>query len=136
MAPRAAKAAWFHLDNITLDNADDTYTHGDQVVVIETWQSPSPWDNVSVPDCNDVLDKIAAGMPDGSLYTDSRRGGGARWVGALLVDMLGKTEDQAATIITAWLKSGLLERVCIKVDRKDRNGLRVVDAKRPGGANE
>ena len=137
MAPRAAKAAWFHLDNVTLDNAEAPYTHGDQVVVIETWEPPSAWDGVSVPDCNDVLDQIARGLPDGSLYTDSRRGGGARWAGAVLVVTLGKTEDQAATIIAAWLKSGLLEQTSFRdAGRKDRIGLRVVDAKRPGGANE
>jgi len=137
MAPRAAKAAWFHLDNVTLDNADKTYTHGDQVVVIETWHAPTAWDNVSVPDCNDVLDKIAAGLPDGSLYTDTRRGGGARWAGTLLVDILSKTEDQAAAILAAWRRSGLLEQVSFRdANRKDRIGLRVVDAKRPGGGNE
>lgn len=137
MAPRAPKAAWFHLDHVTLDNADETYAHGDQVVVIETWEPPSPWDNLSVPDCNDVLDRIAAGLPDGGLYTDSRRGGGARWAGNLLVDLLGKSEDQASAIIRAWRKSGLLEMVTFHdAGRKDRNGLRVVDAKRPGGQYE
>ena len=137
MAPRAAKAAWFHLDNVTLDNATEPYTHGDQVVVIETWEAPSAWDGVSVPDCNDVLDQIARGLPDGSLYTDNRRGGGERWAGAVLVDMLGKTEDQAGTVIKAWVKSGLLEKVPFRTsDRKDATGLRVVDAKRPGGVNE
>ena len=136
LAPRAAKAAWFHLDNVTLDNADATYTHGDRVVVIETWEPPTAWDGVSVPDCNDVLDQIASGMPDGALYTDNRRGKGARWVGAVLMDMLGKTEDQAATIIAAWLKSGLLEKVPFRTtDRKDAIGLRVDDSKRPGGVN-
>jgi hypothetical protein len=92
---------------------------------------------VSVPDCNDVLDQIARGLPDGSLYTDNRRGGGERWAGAVLVDMLGKTEDQAGTVIKAWVKSGLLEKVPFRTsDRKDATGLRVVDAKRPGGVHE
>lgn len=137
MAARAPKASWFHLGHVTLDNADANeggpYAKGDQVVVIEAWEPPTAWDNLSDKQCNDVLDRIAEGLQDGALFTDSRRGGGSRWAGAIIVDMLGKSDDQASTIIAAWLKSGLLEKVSFRdANRKDRTGLKVVDAKRPG----
>jgi hypothetical protein len=86
MSARAPKAAWFHLGHVTLDNADASqggpYVKGDQVVVIEAWQPPSAFDDLTDKQCNDVLDRIAAGLPDDALFTDSRRGGSSRWAGS------------------------------------------------------
>lgn len=132
MSARAPAATWFHLDNVTLDNADDTYAYGDQVVVVETWKPPSLWDGMTVLEANQILDQIAAGMPDGDPYTDNRRGGGERWGGHILVNELGFTVKQAATCLAIWIKNGVLEVETYKANRKERNALRVVDSKRPG----
>jgi hypothetical protein len=134
LAPRAPKASWFHLGHVTLDNADAIYPHGDQVVVIEAWEPPSVWDSMPAPDCNLALDRIDAGIPGGGRYTHSRRGGGERWAGAVLVEMFRLTEAQAANVIKTWLGSGLLAQETYKdANRKDVIGLRVNNAKRPGG---
>jgi hypothetical protein len=137
MAPRAPKASWFHLDNVTLDNATKVYPHGDQVVVIEPWEPPSVWDSMPEPDCNLALDRIAAGLPGGALYTNSRRGGSDRWAGTLLVEMFGITEGQATSVLKEWVRNGVLVQETYRdvAQRKDRIGLRVNDTKRPGGRN-
>ena len=132
MAPRAPKASWFHLDNVTLDNADDTYTHGDQVVVIETWQAPSVWDAMPTPDIHTILDRIAEGPAPGEMYTDSRRHPATRWAGNLVGEILGCSPEQAATVIDTWVRNGVLVRTTYtNTNRKERAGLRVDDAKRP-----
>jgi hypothetical protein len=132
LAPRAPKASWYHLSHVTLDNADEVYPNGDQVVVIETWEPPSVWDSVSDDDSDRALD---AGLPGGVLYTDNRRGDASRWAGTVLVEMFSVTEDQAATIIKAWLHNGVLTKETYhdKSQRKDRIGLFVNATKRPGG---
>lgn len=130
MAPRAPSATWFHLNNVTLDNSDDTYANGDQVVVVEAWEPPSVWDAVSTPGANEVLDQIAAAEPP---YTDTRRGGGERWAGNVLVSLLGITAEQAVTVLATWIKNGVLVKDTYRdANRKDRVALRVVDTKRPG----
>jgi len=137
LAPRAPKASWFHLDNVTLDNATPTYPNGDQVVVIEPWEPPSVWDSMPEPDCNLALDRIAAGLPGGALYTSSRRGGSDRWAGTLLVEMFDITEGQASSVIKTWITNGVLVQETYRdvAQRKDRIGLRVNDTKRPGTRN-
>jgi len=132
MAPRAPKAAWFHLGSVTLNNSDATYSHGDQVGVIEIWEPENVWDSVSVSEANSILDKIAAGL-DGEPYTDSRRHPATRWAGHVIVRALECTNEQAATIINTWVKNGVL--ICTEYatdNRKKRKGLRVDDTKRPG----
>lgn len=133
MAPRAPKATWFHLDHVVLDNANETYAKGDQVVVIESWEPTSVWDSMPIPECNIALDRIDAGLPGGARYTDNRRGGGARWAGAILVEMFGHTEAQATNVIKTWVAKGVLvAEPYIDHNRKEVVGLRVNDTKRPG----
>lgn len=134
MSPRAPKASWFRLASVTLDNADATYPFGDQVGVIEAWKPVTVWEKVT-PDATDrALDAIGAGMPCGSLYTNSRRGETERWAGNVLMQICGITDGQAATMIKAWMKSGTLytETYRDPVQRKDRVGVRVNATKRPG----
>jgi hypothetical protein len=136
MAPRAPKASWYHLSHVTLDNADEIYPRGDQVVVIEPWQPASVWEKVQTPDANTVLDIIAAGIPKGGLFTDNRRGGSERWAGNVLIQHLNVTSGQAASILRAWITNGVLikETYFDAAQRKDRIGLTVCDAKRPGAS--
>jgi hypothetical protein len=134
MSPRAPKAYWFRLASVTLDNADEIYPFGDQVGVIESWKPTPVWDTVA-PDATDrALDRIDAGMPGGSLYTDSRRGNTDRWAGGVLMDLCGVTEGQAAGMLRTWMKNGVLftKTYHDPQQRKDRVGLCVNATKRPG----
>lgn len=135
LARRASKASWYHLNNSALDNGTPEYPAGDQVVVIEAWQPPSMWTDISTVDCNTALDRIAAGLPDGSRYTHSRAGG-ERWAGQLLMDLFAITEGQAANMLRVWFDNDVVrkEEFYDGPRRKKRVGLIVVEAHRPGVA--
>ncbi len=109
MAPRAAKATWFHLGSVTLDNADETYVNGDQVVVVEPWQAPDDvLTTAPATELNTALGAIRDGPEAGVLYTKSRRGDSSRWCGQVLCDAFQVHEKEAAKQIAAWFRSGLL----------------------------
>ena len=134
LAPRADKALWYRLDTVNLNNATDLYPHGDNVAAITPWHPRSTFSRISPEDCNAVLDRIAAGMADGTPYAAYRRGGGShRWAGHMLMALLSLTAAQANEIIVTWLRNGLLVEAAYpdREQRKTRTGLKVNDALRP-----
>ncbi|HEX3576578.1 MAG TPA: AAA family ATPase [Rhodopila sp.] len=138
MSARAPKASWFRLATVTLDNADATYPQGDRVGVIESWQPTSVWDATPVPTLNEALDRIDAGLPGGSRYTNSRRGeSNERWAGTVLMDLCNLQDGQAAAMIKTWIKNGVLEVRSYRdpIQRHDRMGLWVNATKRPGAVH-
>jgi hypothetical protein len=84
---------------------------------------------------NKALDAIEAGTPAGGRWAPSRRGrANGRWVGLVVMEMLGVDETQAVRIVGTWLRSGVLVETEERdsESRKVVSGVRVVDAKRPG----
>lgn len=134
MAPRASKARWFKHCRINLGNARSNYPNGDWVGAVEVWEPPSLWEKVPQTDSDIVLDRIAAGLPGGSRFTDSKRHPGTRWAGKVLVEVCGLNETQAATVLKTWISNGVLvqEEYYDAGQRKKLLGLTVNDAKRPG----
>ena len=133
LAPLAA-ARWFRLATVALGNATPAYPHGDQVAAIEPWRPASPWAAHSPSDLNQVLDRIAAGPAPGCRYAPTRRGrASTRWVGCVLMRELGKAEEQAAAMVDAWLKTGLLVAGAYHdaEQRRVRMGVSVDDRRRP-----
>jgi hypothetical protein len=133
LAPKASKARWFELDRVDLENATPDYPGGDHVAAIVSWTPPSLWASHTGEDLNLVLDKIAAGPKPDQFYSTNRRGGGARWVGNVLVDMLEIEEGQAKQMVAKWLETGLLKLDTFKDPntRKLVEGVIVDDSKRP-----
>jgi hypothetical protein len=138
LAPRADTARWFRLETVALGNATPLYPAGDSVAAIAPWAPPSPFRNLSVADCNKVLDEIAAGH-DGHAYTRHRGGRhagakGGRWAGSVLEKLFGIDPDEAARILAVWLRTGLLyeQEYRHPGQRKTRLGIMVNDSKRPG----
>lgn len=133
MAPRAATARWFVLDMIALHNGTDDYPNGDNVAAIAPWTPPNVLAGASARELNVCLDAIAQGPAPDVLFTAGKRGGSARWVGSVLMDRLGISEQQARPIISAWLRSGLLFEDEYKHPeyRRAARGVRVDDSKRP-----
>lgn len=133
MAPKAGKARWFQLDQVDLKNGTQDYPRGDHVVAVVAWEPPNVLSEQTPADLNSVLDRIAQGPSPDTLYSSSKRGGSSRWAGQPLFDACGMNDRQAASVIAAWLKSGLL----VEVEYRDPNarrmmrGVRVVDSKRP-----
>ena len=132
LAPRAARATWLHLTHATLENQDDIYRSGDSVVVIEQWQMPALWEKFTNADLNAILDDVDAGLGEGVRYSPQKNS--AEWVGRLLVTKFNVTEAQATQMIGQWLANGTLEKSTYRhpIQRKDRMGVTVCDAKRPG----
>ncbi len=131
LAPRAETARWFRLESVALGNATPAYPHGDTVAA---WKPPSPFRDLSSADCNRALDLIAAGPGTGAAYAAWRRGrSGERWAGRVLTREFGLAEGDAARVITAWMRAGVLEEATYHdgQQRKARLGVRVVDALRP-----
>ena len=133
LAP-AGSARWFRLESVALGNGTADYPNGDHVQAIARWDPPSLWAKVAVPDIHEALDLIAAGMPDGRLYTPTKAGrNSARWCGNVVMDALCVDETQAKLMVGQWLKSGLLEKISVEdpVTRKDVAGVVVNNSKRP-----
>jgi hypothetical protein len=134
MAPRPDAASWFRLESVKLENGTALYPQGDSVAAIAAWKPPSPFRQLSASECNRALDKIAAGIGDGCAFSAHRSGRATeRWAGSVLVRGFGLDEADAARVIAAWLRSGLLleEEYRHPTQRKLRMGVRVDDAKRP-----
>ena len=136
MAPRAEGARWFRLETVSLGNASDAYPNGDNVAAIVRWRPRTVWSQMPAAECNRLLDLIDTGPdgPAGALYAPSRRGRSSeRWAGQVAMDALGLSEAQAAIVIATWLRQGVLEQVNYRdeAQRKQRLGVRVVDALRP-----
>jgi hypothetical protein len=134
MARKAATARWFELETIELGNATDAYPSGDRVAAVSRWQPPSVMGELTIQQCNDALDEIARGPGDGVRYGHGRSGNTTRWVGQVLIDLFAVSDKRATSIINSWIRNGVLEvrSYTDKAQRKDRSGLFVVDAKRPG----
>jgi hypothetical protein len=134
MSRRAAVARWYELETVELHNCTETYPSGDRVAAVTRWLPPSAFGDLTVQQCNEALDAIERGVRDGVRYGPRRSGGTKRWVGQVLVNMFDVTEKRAGPIISTWLKNGVIE-VRIYEDketRKPREGIFVVDARRPG----
>ena len=92
--------------------------------------------DLSIRNIDAVLDLIEQGPGSGRRYTSSKAGRGSapRWAGHLLVEHLGRNDEQAKAMLKAWLETGLLvEQPYHDPDqRKDMPGLFVDAARRPG----
>jgi hypothetical protein len=103
------------------------------VQTIERWIAPDLFGDLSSAILNTILDEIDQGLPGGELYSDHPKATDrAAW--HVVAKHVDRNEPQARQIIKEWVKNGLLHR-CTFHDveqRKDRQGLRVNAAKRPG----
>ena len=134
LAPKAAKARWFELDRVDLENATKDYPNGDHVAAIVSWQPPSLWASHTGEDLNAALDRIAEGPKPDQFYAPTKRGRSSdRWVGRVLMDMLEIEETQAKQMVVKWLETGLLKVDTFRCPdlRKPVDGVFVDDSKRP-----
>ena len=137
LAPPAEAAHWYRMESVGLGNGTAAYPAGDHVAAIALWKPPSAFSDMTVADCNDALDLIAAGPAQGSAFTAQRTGRASeRWAGRILIERFGLAEAAAMRVIAAWLKSGLLreEQYYDVPQRKTRMGVAVTDALRPTAA--
>lgn len=131
----AAKARWFQLRSIRLGNTfNPTYPNGDSVGAIVAWKPPDD-ELASAPnhELNAALDAIRDGPKPGTLYRASKQGGAVNWVGNVLGEIFKTSDKQVKSMVSAWLKSGLLyeEEYYHPVWKRRVSGLRVNDGLRP-----
>lgn len=139
---KSGRAKWFEKISVTLNNGtDDAYP--DEVGALAPWTPPGMLDGVSLHKINQALDKVDAGLLDddgnaiGSRYTSSTRGGSrdnGRWVGTLLMDVLGIKEAAAVSVIKMWMRTGVLveKEYHDSLQRKLKKGLFAPHEARPG----
>lgn len=134
MAPRANRARWFKLDEVSLGNSSPIYPHGDRVAAVASWEPPNALAMQPDAELNRVLDLIDQGPAPGQLYSLSKQGGSKRWAGYVLMTALGFNEAQAKNTMDAWAKTGLLieEEYRDSKSRRSMFGVRVDNTKRPG----
>jgi AAA domain len=118
---------WYEKVPYILDN-------GEVVPAAVPWQPPDFWKQLSTFASNAILDLIEAGLPDERRYSPAPQAKDrAAWP---LVQTVVPTinDEQAKMVIATWLKNGVVEtRTYHDPDaRKDRSGLYVNPAKRPG----
>ncbi|MFL5267270.1 MAG: AAA family ATPase [Stellaceae bacterium] len=134
IAAPSTETRWFRLIGVPIGNFTDTYPHGDEVQTVEPWNPPDLFAGLSFAILNQILDKIDAGMTDGTLYSsDNAAKKRAAW--KVICDIApDKTEAQARAIINTWQRNGvfILEEYKDPSRGEPAKGLRVNAAKRPG----
>jgi hypothetical protein len=131
--PASEKAAWFKFRSIEIENGDAARNLPcDLVGILEPWTPPKAFDGVSADDVNRVLDLIDKGNASGDRYT-KHAGSKERYVVPMIAEELDRTEEQAATILRAWLESKLVdEKTYPELNKgKGGKGLFVDNSKRP-----
>lgn len=128
MAPPLARTEWLKLEGFALNNGDAVYPGGDNVQVATAWHLPDAWDGVGDQE-QALLLAIGTGMENGERYS-ARPQDKDRWAGDLIIETLGKSPEQAKTILAAWQKEGRIEtrEYQSPSQRKTRKGLYVKSA--------
>jgi hypothetical protein len=122
LAPPPSEAVWLRLESVALPN-------GDHVQAVRRWEPPSPWGDLPMKLIVQILDAIAAGRPNGDLWSP-RKEAKDGWAGRVLVDMAALTEGQAVEILRQWTDNKLLTvEEFMTAARKPRQGFKVDAAK-------
>jgi len=105
----ATAARWFKLVGITLSNANEVYSRGDEVQTVEVWIPVDLFAGLTTATVNSILDDIEAGLADGGgRYSDhSAAKKRAAWK-VVMKHARDKNDRQARAIIKTWIEKGVL----------------------------
>jgi hypothetical protein len=133
LTPPAAKADWFKLTGVALDNGSSLYPHGDEVQTVEQWRPPSAWAGMHSALINQILDEIEAGFANGTRYSDHNAAKTRAAWRVVQKHVSSKTDAQCKEIIKTWVNNGVLftEEYMDPQRRESSVGLRVNPSKRP-----
>jgi hypothetical protein len=106
-APRPEKATWFKLISVPLGNCevDPVYPDGDDVGVATTWQPRPMFEGMDTATLRAVFQVLRQ-----TVYGPTKQAKHTPWAGKALVDIGKRSDREAATIIAAWLRSGVLTK--------------------------
>jgi hypothetical protein len=128
---------WFFKKTVTLNNGTG-FLPGDDVGVLVPWKPAGLTDGITMAILSMCWDRIdrglegADGRPTGSYYSPSTASKD-RWVGHVVADELGRSEEAAKAILKEWEKNKIIETIeyVDPVQRKPRKGVRCIAANRP-----
>lgn len=107
LAPPPDKSDWFHLRSVSLNNGTSggNLDFGDQVAVVEPWQWPDPFEDVTVQDLRLAQAAIAEGR-----WRESHQA--KDWAGIPIAKALGIEFDAAGknrvkSMLKTWIASGM-----------------------------
>lgn len=101
LAPPPDKALWLKLHSVDLPN-------GDKVQAVMPWEPPSPWDGMPPAMVLAILERLREGPGNGLRHSPDFRS--RVWAGHVVVEIAGKTPEQAKAILRTWEEHGVLER--------------------------
>jgi hypothetical protein len=141
IAARSGKAMWFHIIGVPINNGSEEYPMGDTIQVVEPWSPPDTWAGLNTESLNAALSEIERGLtddggrPDGRRYSSAPSAGDERAAWRVVQRYCpDRSEAQCREIIRTWEKIGLV--VTRNYDdpeqRRERGGLYIDEAKRPG----
>lgn len=128
-------ARWFEKISVQLENGTED-APGDEVGALRPWTPPDAFDGLTMHAIKIILDKVEEGLPDGTRYTFSPKGGAkdsGRWVGCLIMDEAEMKEGAAKKVIATWKTNRVLvegEYKC-PVRRRTAKGLFAPENARP-----
>jgi hypothetical protein len=121
LAPPADKVTWRHLVGVSLGNGINPQDPGDEVGVVETWQWPDLFGEVTVENAKEVQQRIAKG----EWRADPRA---ENWAGKAVAEVLGlDLQNEAArapvrSLLAEWRRTGAL-----KVIKRRTEGRKIRD---------
>jgi hypothetical protein len=124
LAPPMATRDWYFLRDVGLGNARPDRDE-DRIGVPTPWDTPSPFDGVSLDDCRRIWAAIGAVSDPLACLRDSSQS--VAWIGALICDRLGwdrsdeSSRAQARRIVTEWASCQVLELVKVRDVKKGRD---------------
>jgi hypothetical protein len=126
LAPRAGAARWFHLMHKELGNQTFDYPEGDQVAVMEAWRPPTPWEGIDSVLLGRIFDRLEEGPEEGEHWSLMRQAKD-RWAGNAIIEVAGRTADQASAMLIAWKKEEVIsEGTYLSPKRKSKETGRIV----------
>lgn len=140
IAARSNTATWFKIVGVEIGNGDgDVYPNGDTIQVVEPWRPKNAWADLSEAVVNKIFDDIEHGpvdddgRPTGERYSNESAAKQQAWR-VVKEHLPEKTERQCRAIINNWIAKKVLYKASYysPTQRKNRSGLSVDPAKRPG----
>lgn len=123
LAPRAAKASWFRLSKIELGNRSGKYPAGDAVAVLEPWKRPTLSGRMNLTEACAVFYELRRTEYAAVPQTKYRP-----WAGKILIEVGGRSREEAHQIITSWITHGVVRVIPYRVEHRHTvNALELVE---------
>ncbi len=107
MLPPAEYAQWHQFVSVRLPNHSPTEP-GDSVGVLTPWSPPDAWDGVTNDKIQNFLKRVDEKAESDEPYSPSKQAT-TRWVGNLVMEIFGKDEGPAQTMVKTWIENDVLK---------------------------